>query len=311
MEGIKLSVIVPVYRSERTLVRCINSIVSQSFHDWELLLIDDGSPDKSGIICDHFAEKDSRIRVFHKENGGVSSARNMGIENAQGERITFVDSDDEILPGFFVSAMSYDEDIVSGNIEYIGGHNSKDGELQHTLFVGKEEIQRKVFCKSKRFESSCSIVFKKDCIQNNRFSESLKFIEDTLFTIQCFLNANSVRVLDLSCYRYYIPANYAKKYRMSYKEAALHMSVFFEITDKINCIDQKFCAERFKSFLGTCFRDLYFKPWIFSTNTVIRHYYLKFSPYLEKGYTDYYNQWFFNWPVAYINLLSAKLLKLK
>lgn len=93
----KISVIVPVYNTEQYLPRCIDSILAQTFTDFELLLIDDGSKDSSGKICDESAAKDSRIRVFHKENGGVSSARNMGLNNAQGEWITFVDSDDYLI----------------------------------------------------------------------------------------------------------------------------------------------------------------------------------------------------------------------
>lgn len=92
-----ISVIVPVYNTEQYLPRCIESILSQSFTDFELLLIDDGSTDGSGKICDAYAEKDNRIRVFHKENGGVSSARNMGLDEAKGEWVYFVDSDDELL----------------------------------------------------------------------------------------------------------------------------------------------------------------------------------------------------------------------
>ncbi len=80
----KISVIVPVYKAEKYLHRCVDSILAQTFTDFEVLLIDDGSPDRSGDICDEYAKKDSRVRVFHKENGGVSSARQYGIDNAQG-----------------------------------------------------------------------------------------------------------------------------------------------------------------------------------------------------------------------------------
>lgn len=80
----KISVIVPVYNADKYLHRCIDSILSQTFTDFELLLIDDGSKDKSGAICDEYAEKDFRVKVFHKENGGVSSARNAGLDNMRG-----------------------------------------------------------------------------------------------------------------------------------------------------------------------------------------------------------------------------------
>ena len=90
----QISVIVPVYNVEKYLAECVDSVLSQTFTDFELLLIDDGSKDGSGAICDEYAAKDSRVRVFHKENGGVSSARNLGLDNANGEWIVFVDADD-------------------------------------------------------------------------------------------------------------------------------------------------------------------------------------------------------------------------
>lgn len=93
----KLSVIVPVYKAEKYLHRCVESILTQTFTDFEILLIDDGSPDRSGEICDEYAKKDSRIKVFHKLNGGASDARNVGLDNAQGEYVCFVDSDYELV----------------------------------------------------------------------------------------------------------------------------------------------------------------------------------------------------------------------
>lgn len=92
--GSKISVIVPVYNGEECISRCVDSIILQSFTDWELILIDDGSVDASCLICDDYARKDTRIKVVHKKNGGVSTARNRGIEEAHGEYVLFVDADD-------------------------------------------------------------------------------------------------------------------------------------------------------------------------------------------------------------------------
>ena len=102
-----VSIIVPVYKAEQWLHRCVDSILVQTMTDLELLLIDDGSPDKSGEICDEYAAKDSRIRVFHKENGGVSSARQMGIDNAIGEYIIHCDPDDWIEPTMLEELIQY------------------------------------------------------------------------------------------------------------------------------------------------------------------------------------------------------------
>ena len=92
----KLSIIVPVYKVEQYINKCIDSILNQTFTDFELILVDDGSPDNCGKICDEYAQKDERVRVIHKENGGVSSARNLGIDEAKGEYVSFIDPDDWI-----------------------------------------------------------------------------------------------------------------------------------------------------------------------------------------------------------------------
>ena len=120
----KVSIIVPVFNVAPYLEESISSILSQSFTDYELLIVDDGSTDGSYEICDQLAEKDSRIRVFHKENGGVSSARNLGLKNAEGEWICFVDSDDILLPHGLQTMMdgvSEDVDLVlAGYYEWEG-----------------------------------------------------------------------------------------------------------------------------------------------------------------------------------------------
>lgn len=89
-----ISIIIPVYKAEKYLHCCVDSVLAQSFTNFELILIDDGSPDNSGTICDEYAKQDRRIKVFHQENQGVSAARNLGIEQAKGEWIAFIDSDD-------------------------------------------------------------------------------------------------------------------------------------------------------------------------------------------------------------------------
>lgn len=111
-----ISVIVPVYKAEKYLHRCIDSLLAQTFQDFEVLLVDDGSPDKSGEICDEYAKKDSRVRVFHKANGGVSSARQCGMDNARGEYTIHADPDDwvepEMLEALYKKAKEEDADMV-------------------------------------------------------------------------------------------------------------------------------------------------------------------------------------------------------
>lgn len=148
----KVSIIVPVYKAEAYLHRCIDSLLNQTFQDYEILLIDDGSPDKSGEICDEYAKKDNRVRAFHKENGGVSSARQCGIDNALGEYIIHADPDDWVEPNMleelYAKAKEEDADMVicdfyieyikSGKIEYI---NQKPSALDHDIVL-KELFQQ-------------------------------------------------------------------------------------------------------------------------------------------------------------------------
>ena len=95
-----ISIITPVYKVEAYLSRCVDSILNQSFQDFELILVDDGSPDQSGMICDQYAAKDDRIRVIHQVNGGAAAARNTGLDAAAGEWVTFIDSDDWVHPKY-------------------------------------------------------------------------------------------------------------------------------------------------------------------------------------------------------------------
>lgn len=133
MESPKISIVVPVYNAEKYLGRCINSILAQTFVDFEVLLIDDGSKDYSGNICDDYALIDMRIKVIHKKNEGVSTARNVGLDSARGEWIAFVDADDFVYPtwlhNYIVLADGYDL-VVQGfkNNSYLTYLNKKKQE---------------------------------------------------------------------------------------------------------------------------------------------------------------------------------------
>ena len=134
-----ISIIVPVYNTEQYLRRCIDSVLAQTYKDFELLLIDDGSKDSSGVICDEYAAKDARLRVFHKENGGVSDTRNYGLDLAQGMYLMFLDADDfwlqdDVLEVLIEKAEEYDLDIIRG--EYSAMH--EDGTLAWNREISAE-----------------------------------------------------------------------------------------------------------------------------------------------------------------------------
>ena len=198
----KISVIVPVYNVEKYLHRCVDSILSQTFTDFEVLLIDDGSKDKSGVICDEYAQKDKRVRVFHKQNGGVSSARNVGLDNALGEWIYFVDSDDMVLP----DALDTFDSLTKSNSDLVmaGFCTSEEDDIvrerpkiirqcELTVVEALKEMyapfdfcyQGYLWCK----------LFKKCVIQQNhlRFDENISFNEDRLFIVK-YLCCSKLRI---------------------------------------------------------------------------------------------------------------------
>lgn len=178
-----ISVIVPVFNSERFLPRCIESIITQSYRDIELLLVDDGSADRSGAICDEYAMTDSRIRVFHKENGGVSSARNLGLAQARGEYIHFVDSDDIVLAG----AYQYSAERCFCHFpDFVIFNHLCDADQNQCAISGEE-----LFCNSIHEYVKTKYVrvlvwqkfFKRDYLikSGTRFDENLIYSEDTDF----------------------------------------------------------------------------------------------------------------------------------
>ena len=141
----KVSVIVPVYNVEVFLRRCVDSILQQTYPNLEVVLIDDGSSDKSGMICDEYAAKDMRIRVVHQENAGVSAARNMGIEASSGEYITFCDSDDALAPGFIDAAMNdclqFSLDLWMGtSVRIVDGKETGRNEPWDRLLANTNEL---------------------------------------------------------------------------------------------------------------------------------------------------------------------------
>lgn len=209
----KISVIVPVYNVEQYLPRCIDSILVQTFTDFELLLIDDGSTDNSGKICDEYAKKDNRIRVFHKENGGVSSARNLGLDNIRGEFVNFVDSDDWLEKDCFFILMEdkYIADLTffGCNLQFTDG--SKTTHSPTSFYSSDknriEEQLGKLKHNPQSFEYlgyTWNKLFKKEMIDRYRllFVLNLTFREDELFTLSYSRYITSLRIKSDCIYNY-------------------------------------------------------------------------------------------------------------
>lgn len=213
----KISVIVPVYQAEKYLSECINSILKQTLFEFELIIINDGSTDNSGKICNELAHKDSRIKVIHKNNRGPSSARNSGIREAKGNYIGFVDSDDVIEKNMFRElydlAVKEDADIVAcgyKEINFISGIRKK-----FTKPYGNERILEGIKIKEKfeelllenhilGYPSMCNKLYKKSFIHNNHLliKENIKVAEDQCFNTEAFLKANKICSIPFPFYNY-------------------------------------------------------------------------------------------------------------
>lgn len=191
----KVSIIVPVYKVEKYLRECLNSILAQTFTDWECLLIDDGSPDKSGEICDEYAAKDTCFRVFHKQNGGVSSARNLGLDKACGEWVTFVDADDMIAPDFLCALVEPTQEYEDLDFVHAGCCNYRDGKIvgieqQYEPYIGNNPAY--LFNKFRGL--TVSKLFRLENVNHwsdglpLRFDEKMKIAEDMAFTLDYILN---------------------------------------------------------------------------------------------------------------------------
>jgi glycosyltransferase involved in cell wall biosynthesis len=229
----KISVIVPVYNTAQFLPHCIDSILSQNFSDFELLLIDDGSTDGSGQICDSYAEKDNRIRVFHKENGGVSSARNMGLDNAQGEWINFVDSDDWLEQDFFVIGNNENVDLIYQHRVFADG--KCDSIIQPGIFRGEDYLDFLTENSQTNLFLMCySMLLRSAILTDNhiRFDENLRFGEDRIFIMEYLIHCSSIQVLANSRYVYNQCENWNNKFVLSFHEVENFMDSFMKICDR-------------------------------------------------------------------------------
>ncbi len=201
-----ISVIVPVYNVEKYLERCIDSILKQTYSDLEILLIDDGSSDNSGKICDEYAKKDNRIKVIHKKNGGISDVRNVGIENAKGDYIGFVDSDDYIADDMFETLYKLSNEN-NADISIVSFYEMYNGRLigvrdDKTLTkMDKQEALKELLIDTNIQSYMWNKLFKKELFDNLRFPLGKNF-EDIATVLLIFERANKVVLLQEPKYYY-------------------------------------------------------------------------------------------------------------
>lgn len=238
-----VSVIVPVYNVEGYVGRCIESIIGQTYTDWELLLIDDGSTDRSGMVCDSHAANDIRIRVIHTTNSGVSAARNRGLDEARGEWVAFVDSDDYVTPTYLSDMIEKagDADIVVSGWKQ--GYISRA--FPNISIVKADYLE--IFT-NKAFMNICGKLIKQDAIvkAGAKFEEKVKWAEDSIFFIKVLLQTLKVSLISAVNYHYEQRENSAVRTLNSYEsELATFNAVYALMPAMVET-----CTAKAKEYFG-------------------------------------------------------------
>lgn len=206
-----VSIIVPVYNAEKTIDRCVSSILNQSYKNFELILLNDGSTDQSGLLCDVFAEKDSRVRVLHKENSGVSDTRNQGIAMARGEYLQFADSDDWIAPdatGSFVrAAADYQCDMVIADFyRVIGERVAQKGDIEKDGVMDRTDYAVNMMQRPADFYYGVlwNKFYKRSIIEKYqiKMDTSVSWCEDFMFNMEYVRHAHMIYALKVPVYYY-------------------------------------------------------------------------------------------------------------
>ena len=218
-----VSIIIPVYNVEKYFRRCLDSISSQTYKDWECILIDDGSPDNCGKICDEYADKDSRFKVIHQINSGVSNARNNGINAASGRWIMIVDSDDWIDSNTLETVIPLTE---SYNIVQWGYYRSSETEdLSKSVYTHDFSLLN--LDDSEPYGSHTAMLFRKSFLDDNqlRYKTDMTMGEDWLFVFECYLKTNKVLNIKDKAFYHYVQHDDSTVYKPSFKN--IQSQIFF------------------------------------------------------------------------------------
>ena len=206
-----ISVIIPIYNEETNLRRCVDSVIKQTYTNLEIILVDDGSNDKSGSICDEYVKVDARVKVIHKVNGGLSSARNAGIDVAQGDYIGFVDSDDWISPIMYEYLLKLlnekKADVAQIDYIHVSSANQALNEGKGTIecIQDKNEILKRYLIDGMKVVKSYAVwtkLYKRECFSNIRFPLG-QLYEDIVTNFDILQNVSCYVISDRVCYYYY------------------------------------------------------------------------------------------------------------
>ena len=207
MKKEKVSIIVPIYNVEKYLEKCLKTILNQTYENLEIILVDDGSTDKSSIICDEYCEKDKRIKVIHKKNEGVSSARNKGIKESTGKYVVFIDSDDYVVNNYIEILYKY---MIDNNVDLVISNAidvNEEGvilKLKETndLFMNKEECLKGLLSEDNFYHTCWGNMYRKDLLEKIRFNCEYRMSEDLDFLYRYIKHIRSAYFLSKNMYYY-------------------------------------------------------------------------------------------------------------
>lgn len=229
----KLSVIVPIYNCERTLKHCVDSIINQTFTNLEIILINDGSTDRSLELCNEYAQKDSRIIVLSQINQGASAARNLGMDKASGDYIAFVDADDYLDLTMYEKLIN---SIKENNSDVAFCHFNSINPLLYDAVVNKNYSRFMYGQKNPVMGCVWRMVLKKELISSLRYSSTIKFAEDIPFTLRIIEQATKVSVVDEVLYYYDVPVSTYERYmsRQNIKGIVEFKNSLYEFLSSVN-----------------------------------------------------------------------------
>ena len=233
-----ISVIIPIYNSEEYLENCLDSILNQSYPNFELLLVDDGSTDKSPLILQSYAQKDSRIRVFSKENGGQGSARNLALKVAKGDYIMFVDSDDALHPDTLLSnyeILKHNPTIDCIQFPIYRNYGSKDAFKavgMEALYDKDSDFKKLLLDQSIISWIVCDKIIKREILKDLYFPEDMVF-EDNYFMLDLIERLNCVYISEKGMYYYYQRENSTTTSTFSLKSELSTTRVLMKVLDEI------------------------------------------------------------------------------
>ena len=206
-----ISIIVPIYNVEKYLSKCIESLLNQTYTNIEILLVNDGSTDNSKKICEQFKGKDSRIKLINKENGGLSDARNKGLQKSIGKYITFVDSDDYVEKNYIETLYSlitkFNSEIAIADFRVIKGDKQKikEKDIKEYCITSEKAIDEMLYSDF-YYISACSKLYKKELFENVEFPKG-KMFEDVGTTYKLIIKANKIACTNKKIYNYVIRNN--------------------------------------------------------------------------------------------------------